>query len=64
MSDKLTRAVEQWIRAEWCFRLGPYPYTREAEGWLLQAERKLRRALTGKGKLGDAHKVLKEKQDE
>lgn len=54
----LEKAVGQWINAEWEFRCGSMAYRADPAEWLLKAERKLRRALTGKGDLDDAHTEL------
>lgn len=56
---ELEQAVAAWIRAEWEFRFGPHSYTFDRQEWCVQAERKLRQALTGKRDLPNAYEKLK-----
>ena len=59
-SDDLAGAVANWIRADYEFRLGKQPYRTQTQEWLVKAEVRLRRALTGKGQLESAYKTLKD----
>lgn len=56
---KLEQAVAEWIRAEWEFRCGVQAYQGNTPDWLSKTERRLRRALTGKGDLDEAFNKLK-----
>jgi hypothetical protein len=51
---RLKRLVERWIRAEWAFRYGPDAYQNYPTKKYLQAERRVRRAVTGTKELGKA----------
>ncbi len=55
---RLTELVRRWIRAEHVFRFGSRAYTKQAEEWLLEAEQRLRKVVTGKRQLVDAYEVL------
>ena len=56
--EELKELVKLWIRSEYAFRIGDRAFTREAQGWLLTAERRLRRAATGKGTLDGAFREI------
>jgi hypothetical protein len=56
--SKLRNAVENWIRAEHAFRLGPDAYSNRTQAWLIQAEEQLRKACSGKKHLHNAAKAL------
>lgn len=56
--NNLKQAVRNWVQAEFDFRCGRWAYTAETQARYITAERKLRRALTGKGELGKAFGVL------
>lgn len=55
----LEAAARQWLRADWTFRQSPKCFTGEAQEWLVQAERAMRKALTGETDLVKAHGKLK-----
>ena len=54
----LEQAVANWVRAEWNFRLGPKAYRGDTQEMLLEAEKQLRQALTGKRPLDKAYMKL------
>ena len=54
----LAEAVAAWIRAEHHFRFGPNAYRQQELDWYVKAERRLRRALTGKGNLEEAYQAM------
>ena len=56
---QLKRMVQDWIRAEWQFRLGVKHHTRQSTQWLLDAEDALRQYITGEKKLEKAFPVLR-----
>jgi predicted metal-dependent hydrolase len=60
---KLADAIEDWIRAEYAFRLGQDPYSNWTQEWLTKAEEKLRFCLTSKEGLREAARELGVKVD-
>jgi hypothetical protein len=56
MSDELQKLVEDWIKAEFHFRIGAYGGVDplEAQKMYVMAEKRLRKAVTGKKELLDA----------
>jgi hypothetical protein len=56
--QKIANAVEEWVMAEWQFRLSPIAYREGPTERYLRAERNLRRAVTGRGDLEDAYVEL------
>ncbi len=61
--SRLQMLVERWIRADYEFRFGRRRYTRLTTDWLLEAEDILRRAITKKKTLKEAHEVLDARVD-
>lgn len=56
---QVEQAVANWIRAEHNFRLGPRAYRDDTQEMLIEAEKQLRQALTGKRQLEKAFEKLK-----
>jgi hypothetical protein len=56
--ENLIDAAEEWVKAEFTYRLGPNPYTTRKQTRLIEAEENLRKALTGKKYLRNAAKKL------
>jgi hypothetical protein len=56
----IEQAVANWMRAEYNFRLGPKAYRGDTQDMLLEAEKQLRQALTGKRQLERAYEKLKQ----
>ena len=52
-------AVKQWIRAEYAFRFGNDRHSLTTQEWLVRAEERLRKAMTGKRGLSRAYRIIK-----
>lgn len=62
--SEIKTATENWIRAEYEFRVGPRAYCTETEDWYAKATIRLRRALTGFGELAEACRELRKNDKE
>lgn len=62
MNSDVVDAVANWIRAEYHFRCGSRAYTKSAEERYVDAMELLRKAVTGKRRLSNAYRVLKERR--
>jgi hypothetical protein len=51
---RLSKAIKQWIRAEYAFRHGPNAYHGNTTDKIIEAEENLREVLTGHRQLGSA----------
>lgn len=58
--SELRQAVAAWIEAHWQFKNAPDRYSAKRVEAYVSAERKLRRACTGKGDLEKAYAVILE----
>lgn len=56
--DELIKRAQQWVRAEYYFRLGKAAFNDETMEWYVRAERRLRKALTGYADLEKAFVAL------
>lgn len=57
--NRLQEAIEQWVRAEFVFRMGPMAFSDQTANWLVLAEENLRAQVTdGKTDLREAAKAL------
>lgn len=61
--DRLISAVEDWIAAEHLYRHGTATTPKGSCNRLIEAERKLRRLVTGKGELTAAFQRLPKRSD-
>lgn len=62
--SKLREAIEAWIRAEFLFRLGPFAYEDEPTKWYLEAEDRMRKAVSGEADLTEAARAIGVEVDE
>lgn len=51
---KLRKAIKDWIKADYAFRMGPVAYTAMSQEFLIHAESGLRKAVTGTDQITEA----------
>jgi len=62
-AQRIVKAVESWIRSEYEFRHGPQAYSDTTQHWMVKAEDRLRRRLTGEADLLKAYKSIQGHKD-
>ena len=60
--SKLSKAVEQWLKADYTFRHGTFSYSTRRQNEYVDAEEELREALTGEKDIRRAYIKMRRKQ--